>query len=57
MIYKAVEVIWIFLADTRSHGPTHGRTEVFKEVLANLKRGQGQKPFIKVIKNSHFLIP
>ena len=30
MIYEAVEVIWIFFAD--------GRTEVFEEVLADLKR-------------------
>ena len=33
MIYKAVEVIWIFFAD----GPTNLRTEVFQEVLADLK--------------------
>ena len=34
MNYKAVEVIWIFLAD----GHTDGPTEVFQEVLADLKK-------------------
>ena len=33
MIYKAVEVIWISFAD----GLTDGLTEVFQEVLADLK--------------------
>ena len=37
MNYKAVEVIWIFGADTRTDGPTDPRTEVFQEVLADLK--------------------
>ena len=34
MNYKAVEVIWIFGVDTR----TDLRTEVFQEVLADLKK-------------------
>ena len=34
MIYKAVEVIWIFFAD----GRTDGLTEVFEEVLSDLKK-------------------
>ena len=38
MNYKAVEVIWIFGADTRTDPRTHRRTEVFQEVLADLKR-------------------
>ena len=36
MIYKAVEVIQIFLAGER----TDGRTKVFQEVLADLKRAK-----------------
>ena len=38
MNYKAVEVIWIFLADRRTDPHTDRRTEVFQEVLADLKR-------------------
>ena len=37
MNYKAVEVIWIFLADRRTDPHTDRRTEVFQEVLADLK--------------------
>ena len=50
MNYKAVEVIWIFGADTRTDPRTHRRTEVFQEVLADLKMVKnGKKNFFAKI--------
>ena len=49
MNYKAVEVIWIFFADTRTHTRTDRRTEVFQEVLADLKNSLVQHALHQLI--------
>ena len=38
MIYRAIQLIQIFLAHGRADERTDGRTKVFQEVLADLKR-------------------
>ena len=42
MIYRAIQLIQIFLADGRTDGRTDGLTKVIQEVLADLKNGKNK---------------